>query len=1697
MSDGIAIIGMACTFPGARNVSRFWENILNKVDAIADVPPDRWDTNVFYDPDPAAEDRIYCKKGGWIGSTFAFNPIKYGIMPSTIDGAEPDHFLVLRTVDEALADAGYANRPMDGRRVSVIVGKGNYLGPGVAGLMYRGIIAEQMLAVVKGLHPELSPADLAAIKTEVRRTLPKLTPEVAAGLIPNICSGRVANRLDFMGRNFTVDAACASSLIATELGVEALTSGRDDLVLVGGVHIFAQIPFLQVFDMMRALSLTSTIRPFDEHADGTICGEGVGMLVLKRLADAERDGDRIYALVRAAASASDGRAKSVTAPRVEGEELALRRAYDSSQVPPGTVGLIEAHGTGTSIGDATEIEALQRVFGAESGTDGGGPTCALGSVKSMIGHAMPAAGAAGMIKAALALSEGVLPPTLNCETPRASLTAPGSRFYVNTETRPWIQGPGSPRRAGVNAFGFGGINAHVLLEEYVGPNTRRERAARTWGSDVVFVDGDTRADLVGAIDRLRTYTEAARGVDLLDIAATVNARRTPSPHRLAVVAASLGDLAAKLDAARRRLADPACTQIKDRDGIYYLADPEIRGGRLALLFPGEGSQSVNMLGELCVHFPEVRRAFDLADGATQEPGRLPSSALVFPPPFRSPEASAAAAERLWGIDRATESVLTADAAIVNLFERLGLQADMIVGHSAGEWIAMAAAGVIDRDEFVATLPALSAIHRRLDADATIPRMRLLAVGAGREAVASVMRDIHTSVEFANDNCPHQVVIVVSPADGETIAAALRQRGIYVEELPYDRGYHTGAFACIREPLRDYFASMTIRPSRIPLFSCATAETYPDDRDRIIDLVSSAFARPLLFRQTIEAMYAAGARTFVEAGPRGNLSAFVDDILRGRPHLTVAVDHVHRTGLLALNHLIGALASAGVQLDLEWIYQRRGGRRLTFEPSRDAVDEAHSPGAVLISTCYPSLQPPKPAMEYGIASANVASGPDGGGGHMGPPLHSGGTNERIAVAGGHTGPPLHSGGTNERIAVAGGYTGPPVHSGVPDEHIGSPSVGADPRVGPTHASADLSILEEHCAIMAQFLSTQEAVMRGYWRRTGATNAAPQPIAPAVDLPRAVHAEPVPADRVEAPQPAAAPPRADIGALLLRIVSERTGYPVEMLGLDLDMEADLGIDSIKRVEIFSALGQSGNGAGRMAAAKMDELAKLKTLRHVLAFIEHADAAAPPDAVPRLAEGTRVRGPMIRTATIVEEVAGESVDLRCVIDAEDHRYLRDHSLYYPVGDEAASGSRLVAMPMTATLEIMAEAASLLRPDQKVVGARGLQALRWINFEAPSFRTALSISARLKAPGRVRVEVRAAAAGAAEGDAPEIVAVATILLADRYPDRPASHPAALTNPRPPVCTAPEMYSSHRLFHGPALQGVTALSAVAEDGVHGTLTMLPKDGVLASDPAPVFHIDPFLFDAAGQLVGYWPSEYQTKGYVVLPVGVAEVTLYGELLPVASAVDCRVRITDVSPRQIRGDIDLVGEDGRLLMRVARWEDWRFYWPDRIFDFWRFPDREANGIKVDLPDHPEVECRRIDAMGEIDNNGLWEVLWMQMILNARELDACRRVVDRDARRRWLLRRSVAKDAVRMWLRRHAGLEVCAPDIDVSDLPGDGNGSIQIAGRWTAAVAHVPHVAVAIAGDSGFGAASAAPLSLAADAGGVRVQASDGTTSLAPA
>ena len=923
----IAIIGMSCVFPGARNLQRFWENILHKVDAVSDPPPD-WEAGLFYDPESRSNDRTYCRRGGWLGKLAEFNPLEFGVMPNSVDGAEPDHFLALRAATEALADAGYqdpARLKLVRERTEVIIGRGTYVNRGNTTVVQHAVVVDSLLRVLKQLHPEHTEEELAEIKRQLKAGLPSFTADTAPGLVPNIISGRIANRLDLMGPNYIVDAACASSLVAIDLAINDLLSGRCDMALAGGVHASTPPPILVIFSQLNALSHKGQIRPFDQDADGTLLGEGVGMLVLKRLDDAERAGDRIYAVIKGVGTASDGRALGLLAPRLEGEELALRRAYAAAEVDPATVELIEAHGTATPVGDVVEVEALNRLFGPRRGEI---PGCALGSVKSMISHTMPASGSAGLIKAALALHHKVLPPTLHCENPNPKLELDKHNLYLNTETRPWIHGSReTPRRAGVNAFGFGGINAHVVLEEYTGPNVAAP-LQYDWDSELFVVTGETRDGLLTEARRLQEFLASApEDLALRNLAWTLNCTRELKPVRLSLIAASREDLGAKLGRAIERISDQRTKRIREVDGIYFFSQPAGPGGKLAFVFPGEGAQYPHMLADLAMHFPEVREVFDQMDRAFagHPRGYLPSHTIFPPPGF--------AAERLYSMDSGAESVFIANQALYALMEELEIRPHCMVGHSTGEHSALLCSGTVlaeDEAELFRHVRGVNAVFEDMRASTEIPEGVLLAVAGARHALLeSLVEKSNGKVFIALDNCPHQVVMCGTEAGIQWMMQELEGEAAICQKLPFARAYHTPWFEVFSQPLRRYFDTARIGRPSVPLYSCITTRLYPeDDPDQVRDLTAIQWARCVRFRETIEAMYRDGVRIFVEVGPRGNLTGFIDDSLRGKACIAIPSNTQHRSGIQQLNHLAGQLAAHGVPLRLAHLYERRAPQTIT-------------------------------------------------------------------------------------------------------------------------------------------------------------------------------------------------------------------------------------------------------------------------------------------------------------------------------------------------------------------------------------------------------------------------------------------------------------------------------------------------------------------------------------------------------------------------------------------------------------------------------------------------------------------------------------------------------------------------------------------------------------------------------------------------
>ncbi len=425
-----------------------------------------------------------------------FAPMDFGIPPNAAPATDTAQLLALKVAQRVLEDvAGGDISQLDRERVSVILGTAG--GTEMANYMSAGLHRPVWERALRAAG--LSEREMTAFSEKVASCYTPWQENTFPGLLGNVVAGRIANRFDLGGTNCVIDAACASSLAALEAGLNELYLGKSDMVITGGVDAINDILMFMCFAKVTALSPTGDCRPFSDQSDGTMLGEGLAMLALKRLDDAERDGDRIYAVIRGIGTSSDGRAKSIYAPSAAGQAKALRRAYEAAGYGPETVGLVEAHGTGTKAGDIAEFSALREVFDASGRADR--QWCALGSVKSQVGHTKGAAGACGLFKTVMALHHKSLPPTIKVDRPNPALEIEQSPFYLSTQTKPWIADNGLPRRASVSSFGFGGTNFHVTVEEYTGAGKRAWRY-RSWDSELVVLGAASAADLSDKAARL-------------------------------------------------------------------------------------------------------------------------------------------------------------------------------------------------------------------------------------------------------------------------------------------------------------------------------------------------------------------------------------------------------------------------------------------------------------------------------------------------------------------------------------------------------------------------------------------------------------------------------------------------------------------------------------------------------------------------------------------------------------------------------------------------------------------------------------------------------------------------------------------------------------------------------------------------------------------------------------------------------------------------------------------------------------------------------------------------------------------------------------------------------------------------------------------------------------------------------------------
>ncbi|MFG2178132.1 beta-ketoacyl synthase N-terminal-like domain-containing protein [Streptomyces abikoensis] len=1256
-SDPVAVVGLSGRFPKARDIREFWDNIVAGRDCSGIVPDSWWRPDRYYDPDPFTEDRTYCRRGGFLTPEL-FDPLEFAMPPNTVESTGLVQLLSLVVAKETLSDARRGREdwcaPSRTGVVLGVCGTNSTLIPLAARLLVPEIL-ETMLAM--GV-PEKQAKEIVRIRLAA---LPPWTEDSFPGILANVVSGRVANRLDLGAANHTVDAACASSLAAVRCAVDELISRRADVMLTGGCDADNSIVSFMCFSKTPALSPTGTVRPFDAEADGTLVGEGIGMLALRRLADAERDGDRIYAVLKGLGSSSDGNAQSIYAPCGAGQSAALRRAYADAGCPPATVGLIEAHGTGTPTGDEVELTALNDLLATPDDRH----FVAVGSVKSQIGHTKAAAGAAGLIKAALALHHKVLPPTINVTTPHAQAVRPDGALYVNTTARPWVRDPsGTPRRAGVSAFGFGGVNYHAVLEEHQSPPAEREYALHETPSAYLWHAPD-RAELLRRLERGDPPDPGP----------------APAPHaRLGLVATGRPEYEELLALAVARLRDhPGDDTWNHPRGIHYRTRALPSGTKTGALFAGQGSQYPGMGLRAALALPPVRAAFDAANAHFPAADSL--ARAVFPPPGTGD--ATRHAERLRRTSHAQPAIGALSTGQYRYLRELGFAPHALLGHSFGELTALWAAGVLDDAGFTALAHARGQAMARPPGPGHDPGA-MAAARMSRDALAELLAQ-HPELTVCNHNAPDEQTVGGPTAAVRHFTDACAARGLPVRLLPVAAAFHTPHIAHAAREFAAACAEAAFAPPALPVHAGTAGASYGDDADANRRTLVEQLLRPVDFAARLEEMYADGIRVFVEFGPRRILTGFVERTLGAGRAEVVACDAGPGTdACAALKQAAVRLAVLGLPLTGDRytapprperrtpskVARRLDGPFFAMEKRRGAYEELLARHTAAGSRVEPESAPAPatPPARTGAADPLTRAAADHLAAHaryvdsevrtteqLGALLARGAAAGRmdasllaaIQAVADHS---MALGETHARAAEAvSGLLRPP--SG-PPEHDGPPR--------PVPAAVDAVMADAVTAGAA----TPEAVA------PDAVTAEPRPdTEPPVEGPhaerRSALAELWAAQKGEV----AATGTTDIGSLdpdevegvFRAVIAEKTGYDVDMIEPDMDIQADLGIDSLKQVEIGAEMWRR---YPVIARSEMYRFSEARTVRELTAIAQEVIAEPRPQLL----------SPVVGTALGSAWVT--PVDLPAVDVREDAYPESPHALLI---DDAGGLGRLLADALT----------------------------------------------------------------------------------------------------------------------------------------------------------------------------------------------------------------------------------------------------------------------------------------------------------------------------------------------------------------------------------------------------------------------------------
>ena len=875
--EALAIIGIGCRFPGdANDPSTFWSLLKNNVDALTEIPSDRWDLRTYYDPEPGKAGKTNVRHGGFIKDISKFDATFFGISPREAARMDPQQRLILEVGYEALEDGGQVLEKLSGSQTGVFVGMSSF--------------------------------DYALIQTGYHdRNAVDVYTNTGGAL--SIVANRVSYCLNFKGPSVVVDTACSSALTAVHFASDAIWKHECDLALAGGVHVLITPgPYLG-FSKLAMLSSDGRCKAFDARANGFVRSEGAGMVVLKRLSKAIADGDRIYALIRGTAINQDGRTSGLTVPSQHAQEEVVRAAYHNARVSPSSVRFVEAHGTGTLVGDPIEARALGTVLAP--GRDAA-HSCLLGSVKTNIGHLEAAAGIAGLIKTALSLKHQELPASLHFAEPNPDIPFDSLRLRVPSSNEALLAN-GEPLYAGVNSFGFGGSNAHIVLQEFANGQTSLKLGPIS----------DDRAQLIpltarapealkaaaGACAKFLETSGPSLGISLDDFAHTTRFRRTHHDYRLGVVARSREELIERLSAFSRGETDGAA--VTDR----FVSGQVVR---LAFVFSGQGPQWWAMGRQLLEQEPVFRKVIEQCDQLMTSFG---STWSLLRELTRDESAS-----RLQETAITQPAIFAVQAGLAALWASWGIKPDMVIGHSVGEVAAAYTAGALSLEDAVAVI-----YHRGRCMDAA-GGGRMLAVALTLQAAEQVVAPYLERATIAAVNGPTTLTLSGEADALQEIYETLQARNVFAKFLQVDYAFHSCQMEPARLPLLASLAHIRPRAATLPLVSTVTGQLVIGT-ELDADYWWQNVRQPVRFADGIERLLEHDQNTFLEISPHPVLGGSVTETATGSKGKKVRVLSSLRRKEAERGQMLRSLAALYTMgMPVDWSLQESGSGRFVRIPT---------------------------------------------------------------------------------------------------------------------------------------------------------------------------------------------------------------------------------------------------------------------------------------------------------------------------------------------------------------------------------------------------------------------------------------------------------------------------------------------------------------------------------------------------------------------------------------------------------------------------------------------------------------------------------------------------------------------------------------------------------------------------------------------